>query len=69
MGTAVQNVFHHGKFFRGSIYTIPDADLNTVVDHTPKNLVLFVDVIGELGVLVACLLEQGLSLLNPSLTF
>jgi hypothetical protein len=53
--------------FRSSI-TIPAADLCTVVDHTPKNLVFFVDLIGELGVLVACLLKQGLSLLNPSLT-
>ena len=56
MGTAIQNVFHHGKFFRSSIYTIPDADLNTVVNHTPKNLVFFVDLIGELGILVARLL-------------
>ncbi len=64
MGTAIQDLLDHGKF-RSSISI---TTVNTVVDHTPKNFVFVVELIGELCMLGARLLKQGLSLLNSSLT-
>ncbi len=65
MEAAIQDLFDHGKI-RSSRSTILAVD--TIVDHIPKNLVFVVELIGELYMLGARLLKQGLSLLNSSLT-
>ena len=54
MQTALEDVLDDGECI----------SINTVIDHIPKNLVFLVDLFGELGMLVARLHKQGLSLLN-----
>ncbi len=61
MGTAIQDLNDHGKF----ISAISAVD--TVVDRITKTLVFDSELIGELCMLGARLLKQGLSLLNSSL--